>query len=44
MLTILLEHKGTSNMPGEFQVGFFDFAIKRDHLYPFGLGGRPQFI
>ena len=44
MMTIFLEHKGTSDMPGESQEGFFDFSIKRENLYAFGFGGWPQFI
>ena len=44
MPTIFLEHKGGSNMPGEFQQGFFDFSIKWENLVLFGFGCRSQFI
>jgi hypothetical protein len=44
MLTIFLEHKGTSNMPRGSQEGFFDFSIKREHLYALGFGGWSEFI
>ena len=44
MLTILLEHKGRSNMPGESQEDFFDLPIKREDLYAFGFGGWSYFI
>ncbi len=44
MLTVLLEHEGTGNIAGESREGFFDFTIKREHLYAFGFGGRPQFV
>ena len=44
MMTIFLEHKGTSNMRGEPHKGFFDFSVKREHLDAFGFGGWSQFI
>jgi len=44
MPTIFLEHKGTSNMRGESQQGFFDFPIKREYFYAFGFGGWSEFI
>ena len=31
-------------MRGESREGFFDFSIKREHLYAFGFGGWSQFI
>jgi len=31
-------------MHGESQEGFFDFSIKREHLYALGLCGWSQFI
>ena len=44
MLTILLEHKGGSNVVGESHEGFFDLTIKREHLYAFGFSGWSQLI
>ena len=44
MPTVLLEHKGRSNMPGKFQEGFFDFAIKWENLVLFGFGCWSQLI
>jgi len=44
MPTIFLEHKGRTNMSGESHEDFFDFSIKREHLYAFGCGGWSQFV
>jgi hypothetical protein len=44
MPTIFVEHKGRSNMPGEFQQGFFEFSIKRENFYAIGFGGWSKFI